>query len=497
MVEYFRNRNEATCSFIETDKRKIFNVMTCAADFLDLNQDETMSLINQKEFIEYALEHGEKNMIDLFKHFHFPVPETEEEKEDPRFCLYLLYKKGPEGNFIPRENIYYCERHIKGYKNPFKSSLSILDDGSKIENKSLKQLDEEENFDKMKKKKILDKSIDMLSNIVSRDAISNNKINENENSVKLLKYSLCIKYYAEQFKFKEISKITLDEICSIGQIYYIIKRASKENDKFNNPFNNCRYSDDKINEEVYNFSVVEKRTKKEETKKSFIDKLIKNFRIADNNFGYFSVKPEESQILFNNCVNWKIIKEKKNNKNKETDSQVLLNKFSKIILASQKSNNFENNINSNVENDLIINNNVSKMNNESRYGDLGNSALYDDNRLLLILKGKRIDFTDRRGKRNKNQFYFKFYLEKKLLNTVEVIFNENVAKENVTKFKKIMSQVKFNEEVIIVFVYNPTIYFNVKYKNYERPPSGVESVYYIDSDKENLKVIEIFNEVNK
>ena len=125
------------------------------------------------------------------------------------------------------------------------------------------------------------------------------------------------------------------------------------------------------------------------------------------------------------------------------------------------------------------------------------SGLLVINILILILKGKRIDFTDKRGKRNINQFFFKFYLEKKLLKTVEVIFDENVVKGNTIKFNKVMRQIKFNEEIIIVFAYDPTIYSNIKYKKYELPPSAIEFVYYIDSSKENPKVIEIFNEINK
>ena len=453
MVEYYRGRNEATCSFSQSDERKIFNVMTCAADFLDINQDNVMPLINQKEFIEYSLEHGEKNMIDLFKHFHFPVPETEEEKKDPRFFPNLLYKKGPKGNLIPRENVYYCQKHIKGYNNPFKSSFT---ERTKIDNKSFKQIEREDNLERMKNRIILNKSIDFLSNRVSTDATYNNKINENENSVKLLKYCLCIKYYAELFNFKELNKISSDEVSTIGQIYYLVKRAPKKNDN--------------IDEEVYNFSIIEKRTKKEEPKESFIDELVKNFRIACDYYSYLLVKPEETQIIWGN------------------DSQTFLNKFGKIK--------GDNNIN-NANKDLIINNNPFQINNGSKYGNVGNNVKNDDNILILILKGKRIDFTDKRGKRNINQFFFKFCLEKKLLKTVEVIFDENVVKGNTIKFNKVMRQIKFNEEIIIVFAYDPTIYSNIKYKKYELPPSAIEFVYYIDSSKENPKVIEIFNEINK
>ena len=182
------------------------------------------------------------------------------------------------------------------------------------------------------------------------------------------------------------------------------------------------------------------------------------------------------------------------NNNKENDSQILLNKFKKLQINAQKNNEI-NNSNNSSNNSIVFNN--SKKNNQSIYGDLGDTLLYNNNRLILVMKGKRIDFTDIEGKKNRNKFYFKFYVENKLLNTVEVIHNTNVAKEVISKFKKIMGKIKMNEEVIIAFAYNPTFYFNIKYLKYDIPRSGVESVYYIDSSKENPKVTEIYEYINK
>ena len=112
------------------------------------------------------------------------------------------------------------------------------------------------------------------------------------------------------------------------------------------------------------------------------------------------------------------------------------------------------------------------------------------------MKGKRIDYTDLLGE-NRGKYFYKFYVENKLLNTMEVIFNPNVAKEEFTKFKNIMNKIKINEEIIIVFAYNPTLYFNIRYMNYDFPQSGVESVFYIDCSKENPNVEKIFEEINK
>ena len=501
MAEFYRDRNDATRIYDEEESKTVYNMIRCAGDLLDLDHNQNLTLFNKNEFVKYAQEHGEMNMIDLFKHFHFPIPQTEEEKEDPRFCLHLLYKKDFSGKLIPRENIYYCEKNIKDYRSPLKTNYSILEDDTSFDNKLIKPLNKEQNLGKMKKKIKLDKTIHNLRKTIGTKKLSNiNDLSINdEKNVKLLKFNLCMKYYSKQLGFKELKKIQLNEISSLGQIYYIIKSAGNESETFNNPFKNYKinslygdFDENKDEENAYNFGDVSINNRKEEPKKSFIELLLKNYRIADNSFGYLSVKKGESQILFNNLLEMSDSLNESIKENKESDSQLLLKTFNRLQLASK---NFKNKINSEKDSiDLYL----SKINNnnELKFENFGNSLLYDDNRLVLILKGKRIDFTDKFGKKNRNHYYFRFYVENKLLNAVEVIFNQNVAKEELVKFKRIMNQVKINDEVVIAFAYNPTLYFNIRFMNYDFPPSGVESVFYIDSSIENQNVIKIFEEIS-
>ena len=502
MVQFFKNRNEVSGMFVQEDK-KLYNVITCPADILDLDHNETISLTDKKNFKQYALNHGELNMIQLFNHFNYPIPETEEEKNDPRFCLKVLYKNDSNGNLIPRENIYYYEKFVKGYKNPFKSFYTILNDGTIIDNNNIKPLNDENNINGFKKIKKLDNKINGLTKKIGRKTIYNKQdINRNVDNIKELQYNLCIKHYAKQLGSKDIKQISLDEITTLGQIYYLIKTASEQSEIFNNPFKNineiCYEEDDDEDDLDFGFGLnllgKNKNKKKDENKKSFIETLLKNSRIADNNFGYLSEKPGESQIIKDNFS--KIDLNPSQNNNKDGDSQILLNKFQKLQIESQKMKDVKNDNNINLNNNSINLNN-SKKSNQSIYGELGNSLLYNNNRLVLVLKGKRVDFTDIEGKKNRNRFYFDFYVENKLLNTVEVIYNINVAKEDLNKFKNIMGKVKINEEIIIAFAYNPTLYFNIKYLKYDIPRSGVESVYYIDSSKENPKVNEIYEYINK
>ena len=504
MVEYYRDRNEATCIFDEENK-KVFNVITCAEDFLNLDHDKTRTLFDKNEFIAFAQKHGEMNMLQLFKHFNYPIPETEEEKKDPKFCLHILYKKDSEGKLVPRENIYYCEKNVKGYKNPLKSTYSLLDDGTKIDNKFIKPLNKQEDFGVKKKLKISKDINNLRKTINSRD-----ESQDYEKNKKLLKYNLCMEYYGKQLEFQDIKNITLDKITSLGKIYYVFKRAKEEKDELMNPFNNSAINknknsldDDDDHDEndglrnCFGFRIIVKNRKKEEPKKTITDKLLENSKIADKNFGFPSVKPGESQLLIKDLCDIKIESNNENNNNiaKVTDSQILSNQFNNINLTSQKNNEKYNNNNSNP----FMNNNcyLRRRNNESQYGECGNSLLFDDFRLVLILKGKRIDYTDWDGVKNRNKYYFRFYVEDKLLNTVEVIFNQNVAKEDLSKFKNVMSKVKINEEIIVVFAYNPTLYFNIRKMKYSPPPSYAESVFYIDSSKENPNVTKIFEELNK
>ena len=499
MIQSYKNINEISEIFVEDNKKK-YNVIKCPADIFDLSHNETISLTDKKQFRQYALNHGELNMIQLFNHFNYPIPKTEEEKADPKYCFKVLYKLDSEGNVIPRENIYYYEKNVQGYKNPFNSYYTILNDGTIIDNQNIKPLNGDKNFNELQKIKKIDNKINGLTQKLGRNTFFHrHELYGNDINIKELQYNLCIKHYSKQFGLKDIKQITLDDISTLGQIYYLIKIASEQSDIFNNPFTNIKineicYGDTDKDEDDFNFSLFKNvYHKKEKPKKSFIEILLKNSRIADNNFGYLSVKEGETQILQDNFAKIDL-----NPSIKENDSQFLPNKFNKLQIDSYKNSTIiNNNNNPNNPNNNSIFVNYYKKNNQSVYGDLGDTLLYNNNRLVLVMKGKRIDFTDIEGKKNRNKFYYKFYVENKWLNTVEVIYNSNVAKEDVNKFKYIMRKVKMNEEIIIVFAYNATLYFNTKYLKYDIPCSGVESVYYIDSSKENPKVIEIYENINK
>ena len=458
MVEFYRDRNEAKRVQIEPDK-KIYNSLLMP-----------------------------------------PAPETEE-KEEPKFHFHPPNKKNSKGNnLIPRDVIYYGKKKKRNTVNPFDSFFIFPNNETIniIRDKEPANKDENlENLAKMKRAKKMEKSIGDLNDSISSSYFYNKKkeLNDDKPDEKKLKYALCIRHYAKQLGYRDLKKIAPEEITSIGQIYYLIKTGSKEYELFNNPFDyyNMDNNEDMNNDDnvQFNNNNIIIKSKNDQQRNAFIVKLIKNARIAENNFGLLYIKEKESQVIFKNIFDYKYDKNIYNNKEKETDSQKLLDKFQKIILESQKSN-----LNNSNDNDLMISNS-KEMNNQSRYGELGDNSLYDNYGLVLILRGKRIDFTDRCGKRNPEQFFFKFFLENKLLNTVEVIFNDKVAKQKESKFKTIMKKVKRNQEIIMVFSYYPIIYFNNKYNNYEFPASGVECVYYIDSSIENGKVIEIYKEANK
>ena len=464
MVEFYRDRNEATRANIEPDT-KIYNSLLV-----------------------------------------LPAPEIEEEKEEPKFHLHPPNKEKSKGNnLIPRENIFYYEKNKKrNTVNPFDSFYNFPNNEAIniIRDKEPSNKDENlESLSKMKRVKKMEKSLGDLNVSISSSYFYNKKkeLNDDKPDEKMLKYALCLRHYAKQFGYRDLKKIIPEEITSIGQLYYLIKTGSKEYDSsYNpNPFNDYNMNNNNENmnndDNIFNYSNIAIKRKKGQQKKSFIDKLLRNARIAENNFGLLYIKEKESQIVFNNIFDYKYDKNIYKDKEKETDSQKLLDKFQKIILESQSQKSNSNNSNDNK----LMTSNSTEMNNQSRYGELGDNSLYDNYGLVLILRGKRIDFTDRCGKRNPEQFFFKFFLENKLLNTVEVIFNDKVAKQKESKFKTIMKQVKRNQEIIMVFSYYPIIYFNNKYNNYELPASGVECVYYIDSSIENGKVIEIYKEANK
>ena len=120
MIKYFGSKNLK--KYVKIDKKEdnvpsSYNELSHA-----IEKSQTFSLNNRKRIEEYALLNPDKNMIDIYRHFNFPVPETEEEKSDPRFEIHILYKFNSKGEKVPRENIFYNTKYNKGYKNPLDKS---------------------------------------------------------------------------------------------------------------------------------------------------------------------------------------------------------------------------------------------------------------------------------------------------------------------------------------------------------------------------------------
>ena len=475
MVQYFKNRFD-TSGFFSKENPKIYNFVTCAGDFLD--NDVSMSIMDDTKFKEYAYAHPEKNMVELFQIFNFPVPSNEKEKHDPRFCNDILYERDLDGNLIPRENIYYCEKFVKGYKSPLKpSSYSILSERTLID----QSFDKEKNFDKLPKRKKLDNTINNLQRTVRKSFQSMNEFHKNKQNLKKLRYEYCIRYYMKELGNKELDEIILDDVNSLGKIYYIIKTAI-ETDYLNNPFRcfdsnpifndtQFRYDENIINNEcIIQPHMICQNQKKVKIKKVNIDALVKNANLCEYNFGFTAVE--------------------------KGDSQKIIENFSKIKLESQKSN-FDTNcdkkktiISNNNDSNMSNMPNISKNSNISISDNNGTSLLIDDYHLLLMLKGKRM-----KGYNNikTKGFYFTFFIENKPLIIVEVVFSDKVSRVNKEKFNDFMKNIKIDEEVIIVFGYNPTKYFDVESGNYHKPI--YEKLFFIDSSKLNPKVQEIFNQI--
>ena len=493
MIKYFGSKNLK--KYVKIDKKEdnvpsSYNELSHA-----IEKSQTFSLNNRKRIEEYALLNPDKNMIDIYRHFNFPVPETEEEKSDPRFEIHILYKFNSKGEKVPRENIFYNTKYNKGYKNPLDKSYSFCDapQGNNYEFEHNKESD-------LRQLKRLNNTINSTQKKIGRKSfIDFDDMQKNQKDIEKIQFTMCIRYYYQYFKKKEITEITKDDITSLGHVYYVIKAAEKYPELFNNPFEICQIwkmdNNNTINNKevnLLNINVIHK----EKPKYDFITTLIKNWRIADINFGYLTSKVGFKNIVMKNLDEIKMNSQNENDENgSKTESQKLLEDFEKLKLKSQMSKSggeVSQKSNYSFLNFYIPNNN------QIIYENKGNSLLYDAYRIILILKGKRIITKDLEGKKIKRKFYFKFYLEEKLLNKVEVIYNQNVSKMQEEEFKKIMKSIKENEEVIMVFAYNPSIYFNYSSGNYEGPiGGGVECVYYIDSSKENPNVEKIFKEINQ
>ena len=264
-------------------------------------------------------------------------------------------------------------------------------------------------------------------------------------------------------------EIKLDEINNLGKIYYILKYQIFES-KFIKIKNE--------NENKYHFI----NEKNEIVENIFLNKYIcENIFIDDKDFFRFS--------QFMNEFSQKI---------KIT---------SQISDISMEANNDGNKID--IIDDLKKFFCVNKVNKEK----------INDYKAILILKGKRVvgnrDYNmenlisysyNKRGydlnqNNNKTKDYFiQLYLGGKALETVKIKNDEDISNINSYEFNKIMDDIKFNEEVVFVFLYYPLKYFNINSGLYKFIPgvsSDYETIFFINCSKRDSQLYEIFKYVDK
>ena len=264
-------------------------------------------------------------------------------------------------------------------------------------------------------------------------------------------------------------EIKLDEINNFGKIYYILKYQIFEN-KFIKSKNE--------NENKYHFI----NEKNEIVENIFLNKYIcENLFIDDKDFFRFSQ---------------------------------FINEFSqKIKITSQISDiSVEEN---NGGNKIAICDGLKKFFCVNKV----NKEKINDYKAILILKGKRVvgnrDYNmenlisysyNKRGydlnqNNNKTKDYFiQLYLGGKALETVKIKNDEDISNINSYEFNKIMDDIKFNEEVVFVFLYYPLKYFNINSGLYKFIPgvsSDYESIFFINCSKRDSQLYEIFKYVDK
>ena len=98
MWKYYFSKHDQRYS---KSNNKKDNSITCFDDLIHA-VDKSISCESRKKMEEYALQHKEMNLLELYKHFNFPVPKTEEEKSDPKFEINILYKFDSKGQKVPR-----------------------------------------------------------------------------------------------------------------------------------------------------------------------------------------------------------------------------------------------------------------------------------------------------------------------------------------------------------------------------------------------------------
>ena len=471
-MQFYFNRNKNDGNFTKENK-KFFRIMRRPSDLYDIQEDnDSNSLINEKKIIEYARKYPEKTNIQIFKELGYPVPEGSQINNE-RMYPEMFYEKNDSGQLVPKKNIFCKKNNDQKNENLQKSFCSIINSPN---------LDDSLLYSK--KSPIKNKNITSQKKLKGTNPNNSRKsaffmTRKEENETKLFKY--CMSYYCNVLKYSsEQKKSIFDSIQSLGEIYFLMKFSTFD----------CEF-----NYSSKNSSVIKIFPKKQS--KEFLNSVLKLLNWAKNNN-----EVSEKYFLYRDLSFTQLAKDFSQNLN-------LLSKSSNddIIMKSIRE---ENEIN---DDDLIMKSIKIEKSQEKN----NNKISLEEYDILLMLKAKRIKgqinrqlnelisimkrtyyFENRDNNNNKEEKKYIFRLEigTALLAPVEIINNEKKSNISDGNFKKIMDDVKIGETIILAFAYNPIHYFDINNGKYKGDSSDCQKIYFIDTSKNNPKLIDVFAQIN-
>ena len=301
--------------------KPLHKIIAVPSDLLNLN--DSIEMISDDKLRKYALEHPEQNMVELFTKFKYPVPQNKEEFEDPRFNASFLFKKDGQGNIIPRENIYWCEKNVKNYQNPLNSSYySLLDNSISYERGQKRLSSIDKCFKKIQKRRVLDRS--KSKNNRARKSFKGSQSKPNSKERQKLIYNACMRYYSSELDNKLTSEVKLEDIIDLGQVYYLIKTGSNTREET---------SIFEVDNEDFLSTNISDEEKKKIFEVKYINSLLKNSKVAKDKFGPFSWVKGDSQIIGEAIGK---IKLETQNRLEIRSSNILFDKYTIFLLLKAK-----------------------------------------------------------------------------------------------------------------------------------------------------------------
>ena len=452
-MQYYFDRN-INDGLYTKESSNIFKISVGPGDYINSKEKyRRKSLIDTKPILEYAEKNPDKNNLEIFQHFGFPVP-VGSQINNERLCPPMFYKKDEKGNIIPKKNI-ICRKNK--YKQLEESqSLSFLLEESQVTNYS--KLPKIQYNSNNKKRTPIKKNIKKLIN--TSKIVIENEITKEQKEIK--QFELCMNYFYRLFGQSNPYEIPFESIQSLGQIYYLLKY----------PIYNIFKNNGKKSKEIEIVNINNLSSDKQYIKKLFnINQISEKIFIKSNNVFSETQLAEE----FNNKVNI------------YSDTDIIMDSIIN-----------ENNKNENVDiNKIIVINQID-------------SSLINKYHLIFLLKAKKVhvmgDDYDmqnlvyqtniKKSSENINdvlrKYYFSFYLGNQPLAPVELRNKEKLSKIGDSEFYKLMDNIKYGEPIIIAFDYCPIYYFNINRGTFNLKTNAYHMVFFIDCSKKNSQLSNIY-----